>query len=54
VKVVQDRLRHSSAAITLDVYGKLWPDDEDRTRAAVDAELRILADSPRTAAHSAG
>jgi integrase len=36
VKVVQTRLRHSSAKVTLDVYAHLWPDDEDRTRAAVD------------------
>jgi integrase len=39
VKVVQARLGHSSAKITLDVYGHLWPDDEDRTRTAVDAEF---------------
>jgi integrase len=37
VKVVQDRLGHSSATMTLDVYGHLWPDSEDRTRGAVDA-----------------
>jgi integrase len=49
VKAVQQRLGHASAKTTLDTYGKLWPDDDDRTRDAVDAEFRILADSPRTA-----
>lgn len=39
VKVVQQRLGHSSATETLDTYSHLWPDDEDRTRAAVDAVL---------------
>ena len=37
VKVVQVRLGHASAAETLDTYSHLWPDSEDRTRAAVDA-----------------
>jgi len=40
VKVVQARLGHSSAKTTLDVYGHLFADEEDRTRAAVDAEHR--------------
>jgi integrase len=39
VKVVQRRLGHASAKTTLDVYGHLWPDDEDATRAAIDDEL---------------
>jgi integrase len=46
VKVVQARLGHASAAETLDTYSHLWPDSDDRTRAAVDAIL--LADSART------
>jgi integrase len=37
VKTVQARLGHGSATETLDRYGHLWPDSEDRTRAAVDA-----------------
>ncbi|HEX9993811.1 MAG TPA: tyrosine-type recombinase/integrase [Acidimicrobiales bacterium] len=41
VKVVQDRLGHASAAETLDTYSHLWPDAEDRTRAAVDAVLGV-------------
>lgn len=36
VKTVQDRLGHTSAVMTLDVYGHLWPEDEDRTRQAVE------------------
>ncbi|MGI8776648.1 MAG: tyrosine-type recombinase/integrase [Acidimicrobiales bacterium] len=40
VKVVQARLGHASASETLDTYSHLWPDSEDRTRAAVDAVLR--------------
>jgi len=36
---------------TLDVYGHLWPDDEDRTREAVDALLggELAEDWLRTA-----
>lgn len=41
VKVLQARLGHfSSAKTTLDVYAHLFPDEEDRTRDALDAELR--------------
>jgi len=39
VKVVQRRLGHKTAQETLDTYGHLWPDSDDRTREAVDAEL---------------
>jgi integrase len=40
VKTVQRRLGHATAAETLDTYAHLWPDSEDRTRAAIDAVLR--------------
>jgi integrase len=43
VKVVQARLGHASAAETLDTYSHLWPDSEDRTRAAVDGVLSPAA-----------
>jgi integrase len=43
VKVVQARLGHSSAKTTLDAYGHLFPDEQDRTRAFVDAALRGTA-----------
>jgi len=39
VKVVQARLRHASAKTTLDAYSHLWPDSDDSTRAAVEADL---------------
>ena len=39
VKVVQARLGHASASETLDTYAHLWPDNEERTRAAVDGVL---------------
>lgn len=45
VKVVADRLGHGNAAMTLNIYSHLWPDDEDRSRAAVDAAL-LGADVP--------
>lgn len=48
VKVVQARLGHATAAETLDTYSHLWPDSEDRTRAAVDSALAAPADSVRT------
>ena len=52
VKTVQARLGHASAAETLDTYSHLWPDSDDRTRAAVDSVLGRVADSVRTdAAH---
>ena len=39
VKTVQIRLGHTSAQMTLDVYAGLWPEDEDRTRMAIDDVL---------------
>lgn len=39
VKVVQARLGHATATLTLDTYAHLWPDDGERTRSAVDAVL---------------
>jgi integrase len=35
-KLVQARLGHASAKTTLDTYGHLFPDEEDRTRTVVD------------------
>jgi integrase len=52
VKLVQARLRHSSTKTTLDTYGHLWPDSDDKTRTAVEAVLVLgaerLADNLRT------
>jgi integrase len=36
VKAIQLRLGHSSAKTTVDVYGHLLPDKEDRTRRAIE------------------
>ncbi|MGW0774544.1 tyrosine-type recombinase/integrase [Streptomyces sp. NPDC002835] len=43
VKTVQRRLGHAKPSITLDTYTHLWPDEEDTTRAAVEA---VLGDVP--------
>jgi integrase len=48
VKQVQERMGHATAVITLEVYGHLWPGDDDRTRDVMDAILSPLADSVRT------
>ncbi len=39
VKVIQRRLGHKTARETLDTYGHLWPDWDEKTRSAVDGEL---------------
>lgn len=52
VPQVQAVLGHATPTITLNVYGHLWPGDEDRTRAVMDAVLAPVtpsADSLRTA-----
>jgi integrase len=49
VKVVQEQLGHSSATITLDTYGHLFLESEDKTRAAVDAALGRPAAYPSRA-----
>ena len=53
VVTVQRALGHASATTTLNTYGHLWPDAEDRTRAATDglmsAAIDFAADSLRTA-----
>jgi integrase len=54
VKVVQTRLGHGSAVITLNTYGHLWPGDDDLTRTVMDSAFAILADSLRTSAAAEG
>lgn len=54
VKTVQGRLGRKSATETLDTYGHMWADSDDRTREAVDSVLHTLADSPRTGGRSTG
>lgn len=50
VKAIQVRLGHSSAKTTLDVYGHLFPDEEDRTRLAIEA---AFVEEPEAARESA-
>lgn len=37
MKTVQGRLRHGSVKTTLDPYGHLWPDQDESTKAVIDA-----------------
>jgi integrase len=48
-KVVAKLLGHADASMTLRVYAHLWPDDEDRSRDAVDAVFRRDVPHPRPA-----
>ncbi|MEZ4491684.1 MAG: tyrosine-type recombinase/integrase [Dehalococcoidia bacterium] len=41
VRTVQVRLGHATAAETLDTYGRLWPDSDDRTRQAASTALWV-------------
>lgn len=53
VKTVSERLGHTNAAMTLNIYTHLWPDSEERTRAAVDkayADSTDEGDAPATEA----
>ncbi|MFI5434782.1 tyrosine-type recombinase/integrase [Rhodococcus baikonurensis] len=48
VVTVQRALGHSSPSVTLNTYAHLWPDADNRTRAAADAMLReALGEQPR-------
>jgi integrase len=40
VKEVSARLGHKAATTTLQTYAHLWPNDDDRTRQAVETKLR--------------
>jgi integrase len=51
IKTVQARMRHATAATTLDIYGHLFPDADESTRAAVGAAIaahETPADALRT------
>jgi integrase len=50
VKAVQSMLAHSTATLTLDLYGHLFPDELDTVADSLDDErARLLADPLRTA-----
>jgi hypothetical protein len=54
VKTVQARLRHASAKTTLDTCGRIWPDSDETTKAAVDAVLTVyLTEQRRNSAPAA-
>ncbi|MGV9540331.1 tyrosine-type recombinase/integrase [Nocardia beijingensis] len=36
VKTVQRRMGHASAKVTLDIYTHIWPDQDDKTREAIE------------------
>ncbi len=38
-RLVQTRMRHANASTTLNVYGHLWPDRDETSRAAVDRAM---------------
>jgi hypothetical protein len=46
IKTVQMRPRHASAKTTLDVYGHMWPDKDEASRAAVAAATAIRSKIP--------
>ena len=46
VVTVQRALGHASATTTLNTYGHLWPDADDRTRAATDGLMSAALDNP--------
>ena len=52
VRVVSERLGHANAAMTLNVYAHLWPDEEDRTRRALDDLLGSRGGRPDLAPHT--
>ena len=45
-KVVQERLGHSSIAITIDIYSHLMPNTQGEAAAAVDVALRAAINKP--------
>lgn len=54
VKTVQARLGHATAAETLDTYGHLWPDSDDRTRQAASSALWLPESAPTTEGTTGG
>lgn len=48
MKIVQARLGHASATETLDTYAHLWPDNGDRTRAAINEVLSDVLSSTKS------
>ncbi|WP_413471449.1 hypothetical protein [Streptomyces sp. MB09-02B] len=40
---MSERLGHTNAAMTLNVYSHLFPESEERTRAAVDRAFGVMS-----------
>ena len=53
IVAVQRAMGHSSAAITLGIYGHLMPSDGDRIRAAMAGQFGSAEDLLRTSSHQA-
>ncbi|WP_438272754.1 hypothetical protein [Streptomyces sclerotialus] len=53
MKTVSERLGHTNAAMTLNIYTHLWPDSEERTRAAVDKAYADRTDRDEPQAEAA-
>ena len=53
MKAVQTMLGHQSAALTLDTYADLFPDDLERVAEALDEARRAAAGHLRAAGHEA-
>lgn len=49
IKTIQARLRRASATTTLNVYGHLWPDADESTRAAIAGVIADRLGSPADA-----
>ena len=47
-KVVQERLGHSSIAITMDIYSHLMPNMQSEAASAIDGAMRTALNKPRT------
>lgn len=50
MKVVQSQMRHASATTTLNTYGHLLPDGNEKARAAIDKAMTARGDSDGTEA----
>ena len=51
IKAVQNHLGHASAAMTLDVYGHMLPDEQDRIAAELDEAFRAARESSAAGSH---
>ena len=49
-KTVQSRLGHKNISETMDTYGHLWPDHEERTRAAVASAFKVALEGSQQVA----